>query len=109
MKQKTYHRSPCVLLALLPMLHAAAARAEPAQPPLNLPITFEIDRPSTVTVVIEDAAGNRVCNLASAVQSAARKQLLSWNGYDDGEVQKDGSTIRSRVAPGTYTYRRTGQ
>jgi len=80
------------------MLHAAAARAEPAQPPLNLPITFEIDRPSTVTVVIEDAAGNRVCNLASAVQLAAGKQLLSWDGYDDGEVQKDGSTIRSRVA-----------
>jgi len=53
------------------MLHAAAARAEPAQPPLNLPITFELDRVSTVTVVIEDAAGKRVCNRASAVRLAA--------------------------------------
>ncbi len=94
--------SKTIIFALFGLLFTYQARAAE---PLNLPITFELDRASTVTVVIEDAAGKRVCNLASAVRLAAGKQLLSWDGYDDGEVQPDGSTIRRRVAPGSYRAR----
>jgi len=96
------HLSKTIIFALFGLLFTYQARAAE---PLNLPITFELDRASTVTVVIEDAAGKRVCNLASAVRLAAGKQLLSWDGYDDGEVQQDGSTIRRRVAPGSYRAR----
>ena len=72
---------------------------------VNIPISFELERPATVTVVIEDAAGKRVRNLAAAVRLPPGKNLLSWDGYDDGERQKDGSTIRHLVAPGQYRAR----
>ncbi len=69
---------------------------------LSIPITFELEKAATVTVVIDDADGKRVSNLAAAVRLPPGKAVFSWNGYDDGEVQPDGSTIRHLVAPGTY-------
>ena len=71
----------------------------------NLPIEFTLERASTVTVVIDDASGHRIRNLAAAVRLSAGKNVLSWDGYDDGELQKDGSTIRHLVAPGKYVAR----
>jgi hypothetical protein len=76
-----------------------------ASEPLDLPISFSLDRASTVTVVIEDAAGMRVRNLAAAVRLPAGTNQLRWDGYDDGERQQDGSTIRRLVPPGRYQAR----
>lgn len=72
---------------------------------LSVPITFDLDKPATVTVVIEDANGKRVRNLAGAVRLPPGKNLLSWDGYDDGDQHQDGSTVRHLVAPGRYTAR----
>ena len=87
---------------LLPLLAVASLAGGEA---LSLPITFELEKASTVTVVIEDASGKRVRNLAAAVRLPPGTAVLGWDGYDDGEVQPDGSTIRHLVAPGTYRAR----
>ena len=92
-----------ILLALICCLAAGSLSA--ASQPLNLPISFELERAATVTVVIEDAAGMRVRNLASAVRLPPGKNLLSWDGYDEGTLQKDGSLVRKLVAPGRYRAR----
>ncbi len=76
-----------------------------AAEPLNLPIEFDLEKASTVTVVIEDASAKRVRNLVAATRLAAGKSLLSWDGYDEGETQPDGSTVRKLVAPGRYLAR----
>ena len=73
--------------------------------PLNLPIAFDLEKASTVTVVIEDAAGKRVRNLIAAARLAPGRNLLSWDGYDEGETQPDGSTMRKLVPPGRYLAR----
>lgn len=69
------------------------------------PIEFTLERASRVTMVIDDRDGKRVRNLIAAAPLPAGRHLLSWDGYDDGRVQRDGSTIRRLVAPGTYTVR----
>ena len=71
----------------------------------DIPIRFTLAKPSTVTLVIEDAAGKRVRNLIAAARLPAGENLLSWDGYDDGEEQEDGSTVRRLVAPGRYRVR----
>jgi len=71
----------------------------------GFPIEFTLERESQVTVVIEDQNGKRIRNLIAATRLPPGRNLLSWDGYDDGEIQPDGSTIRSLVAPGTYTAR----
>lgn len=99
------HSSPLRLcFALLsPGLLFAQDAAAPA--PLNIPIAFDLEQAATVTVVIDDADGKRVRNLMAATRLPPGPNLLSWDGYDDGEVQKDGSTLRRLVAPGTYRVR----
>ena len=92
-----------LLPALMSSLLSGAVSA--ASEPLRLPIAFELDRPATVTVVIEDATGMRVRNLAAAIRLPAGPNALSWDGYDDGERQEDGSTLRRLVAPGSYRAR----
>lgn len=94
--------SHLIIVAALALVSETQAKAADS---LNLPVVFELERASTVTVVIEDAAGKRVRNLAAAVRLPPGKNLLSWDGYDDGELQKDGSTIRHRALPGKYRAR----
>ena len=83
-----------------------------------LPVALTLDRPGFVTAVIEDAAGNRVCNLASEVKANAGKLTLNWDFYDVGlqpgtqritvgghEVEELLPYTRHLVKPGTYTVR----
>ena len=93
---------PSLRVALCCLVATIAAHAAE---PLNLPIAFDLEKASTVTVVIEDADGKRVRNLVAAARLAAGKNLLSWDGYDEGETQPDGSTVRKLVAPGRYLAR----
>ena len=71
----------------------------------DFPIWIELDKPQLVTVVIEDAAGQRVRNLVAETQLPAGRNRLSWDGFDDGQRDAGGDLIRQRVAPGTYRAR----
>ena len=74
------------LLALSP-LGTAALRApapaivEAAHPPIAVP--FHLDRPGLVTLVIEDADGNRVRNLVAETRFPAGDNTAWWDGLDD--------------------------
>lgn len=68
-------------------------------------ITVELRKPQLVTVVIEDATGKRVRNLISETLLPAGKNVIAWDGYDDGTTDKAGALTRKRVTPGTYRAR----
>ena len=89
MKNTLRSTSRALCFALCGLMVPTTGRAAE---PLNLPIAFDLEKASTVTVVIEDAAGKRVRNLIAAARLAPGRNLLSWDGYDEGETQPDGST-----------------
>lgn len=70
----------------------------------SFPIRFRLDRPSTVTMVIEDASGRRVRNLAADIRLPPGDHVLTWDGFDDG-VDTAAGRLRQRAAPGTYRAR----
>ena len=93
------------LVGLAVMAHAAEEAPEPP-----IPVTFEIAKPGYVTLVIEDAEGNRVRNLIAGEKYDAGKHTVHWDGMDeslgvrpdtDGVYRPTGRT----VAPGTYRVR----
>jgi hypothetical protein len=84
---------------LLPLLALTCLTGGEA---LSVPVTFDLEKAATVTVVIEDGEGRRISNLAAAVRLPPGKAVFSWDGYDDGEAQADGSIIRRLATPGTY-------
>lgn len=92
------------LFAVFCFLCAALLRAQAPQA-ADFPLRFTLDQEASITVVIEDSNGLRVRNLAADLRLPAGEHLLSWDGYDDGEVQKDGSVLRRRVSPGRFTAR----
>lgn len=55
--------------------------ADDPQPPI--PVTFTLDKPATVSVVIESAEGVRVRNLVSATRFPAGENTVWWDGLDD--------------------------
>src|SRR5581483_1513225 len=94
----------CIPAALLMTMPLSAGRAEKAAP-RGLPIHFRLDRPGYVTLVVDDAQGNRVCNLLAETYLPAGEQTVTWDGYDLGDP-KDGEPLtRHRVPPGTYRVR----
>jgi hypothetical protein len=58
-----------------------------------------------VTLVIEDAAGKRVRNLVAETRLPAGKNLILWDGYDDGTRDEKGNFVRRRVPAGQYRVR----
>ncbi|QJW98931.1 hypothetical protein [Frigoriglobus tundricola] len=93
--------------ALLVCFVAALGAQPPAgKPPfLGVPVRFRLDAASRVTLVIEDARGNRVRNLVGETLFPAGENTIYWDGYDDGERGETGALTRRRVAPGTYAVR----
>ena len=71
----------------------------------DFPVWVELKTPQIVTVVIEDATGKRVRNLVGETKMPAGRNLITWDGYDDGTTEPDGTLTRHRVAPGKYTAR----
>jgi hypothetical protein len=71
----------------------------------GIPIRFRNNRECCVTVVIEDAEGNRVRNLVAETRLPAGENTVWWDGYDDGEWDRDHNLVRHRVRPGTYRVR----
>jgi len=80
-------------------------------PPPPLPIKFTLKEAGVVTLVIDDAKGQRVRNLISETPFPAGENIAWWDGSDDllrdPEAAKHGVyNIPTRpVAPGTYTVR----
>ena len=87
------------------LLMMTASSAPPAAQAGAIPVRFSLDAASYVTLVIEDAAGNRVRNLIAETKLPAGDNLLYWDGYDDGTRDEKGNLIRKRVAAGKYRVR----
>jgi hypothetical protein len=101
-------RSLVVLLCLLAIATAdrsQAADGGPSPVAADLPIWIDVEKPQLVTVVIEDADGIAVRNLAAELHLPAGRHRLSWDGYDNGQRNAAGDLVRNRVAPGTYRAR----
>jgi hypothetical protein len=95
-------------LALVAALLVAEARGQsPAAKPQNLgvPVRFNLQSPSQVTLVIEDERGNRIRNLVAETLLAAGDHTIYWDGYDDAMRNSKGEVTKRRVAPGTYRVR----
>ncbi|MFN0080559.1 MAG: hypothetical protein ACKVY0_29170 [Prosthecobacter sp.] len=89
---------------LLTTLRAAAEVAWP------VPIVFELSAPGTVTVVIDRPDGTRVRNLINAERFPAGKQVVTWDGLDEGVIRPEGlhyiyGFTRALVPPGEYRAR----
>ena len=50
----------------------------------DIPINIDLPKAGYVTVVIDDAQGNRARNLIAETLLPAGKTTLIWDGYDEG-------------------------
>lgn len=84
-----------------------AEQPDPVKSPSRsgIPIRFRLDRESFVTLVVEDADGNRVRNLIAEARLPGGENTVWWDGYDDGEWDQRHNLVRRRVPPGTYRVR----
>lgn len=70
-----------------------------------IPIHVRLPREALCTVVVEDAAGNRVRNLIAETRLPAGENTIYWDGYDDGTRNEKGELVRHRVAAANYNVR----
>ena len=76
-----------------------------------IPISFSLERPGYVTLVIDGADGKRVRNLVSETPFPAGRNIAWWDGLDD--LGRDAEAAKYAifqipgrpVTPGTYTVR----
>ncbi len=88
---------------------AASTTMNPPHPPI--PIRFTLQQPGFVTLVIEDATGQRVRNLVAETPFPAGTNTAWWDGLDD--LGRDPEAARhglyhipgKLVAPGAYRVR----
>ncbi len=80
----------------------------------GIPVTFTLEEPGYVTLVVEDQDGNRVRNLIQDTKFDAGKHTVWWDGYDlgafkpikkDNDIQKYYDVKQKLVEPGTFTVR----
>lgn len=102
------------LLAFAPVADAALASVVPPTGndlPPPIPVRFTLNKAGYVTLVIEDAAGQRVRNLISETWFPAGENEARWDGLDDlgrdAKAAKHGvySAPGKPVPPGTYRVR----
>ena len=74
-----------------------------------IPVRFHLKEPGFVTLVIDDAQGNRVRNLVSDTWFSAGANTVWWDGTDDLSPNRDAAEhgvyliATHFVAPGQYT------
>ncbi len=94
-----------------PLAAVSMAQATAPEPHPPIPIRFTLDGPANVTLVIEDAQGNRVRNLVSDTPFPAGANTAWWDGADDLGRNADAANHgvylipTHLVAPGHYTVR----
>lgn len=76
----------------------------------GIPISFQLDKESYVTLVIEDSKGDRVRNLVSETLFPAGDNTVYWNGADDHGRKNVGphgnyEIKETLVEPGDYKVR----
>jgi hypothetical protein len=110
-----YHRiltASVLLLAALTGCAAEKARAaDPSAPHAPIAVEFALPQAGFVTLVIDDADGRRVRNLASETSFPAGKHEVYWDGLDD--LGRDSGAAAHAVyhvpgklvAPGKYQVR----
>ena len=77
---------------------AGVAKAKEAAPePVVVPVTFTLDKPQAVTIVVDDAQGKRVRNLFGGKEFLAGTHTVSWDGLVEQDMQR-------AVVPGHYYY-----
>jgi hypothetical protein len=80
--------------------------ADPARSPsTGVPIRLRLDRAGFVTVVVEYGEGRRIRNLIGETLLPAGEALVWWDGYDEGEREREGNLVRRRVPAGSYRVR----
>lgn len=84
---------------------APQTASAPAKAGGGIPVRFQLDSASHVTVVIEDAVGNRVRNLIAETFLPAGENVVYWDGYDDGARTGRGELVRHRVDAAAYHVR----
>lgn len=87
---------------------ALAADVTGTKPPFA--IAFTLDKPGVVTLVIDDADGNRVRNLISETYFEAGKHVVEWDGLNDHQPKRVHQQPifefgGEGVGPGRYTVR----
>lgn len=102
---KFLQASPWAIGWAATLLLVITALGEPEPKAGSIPVRFSLDATSYVTLVIEDAAGNRVRNLIAETQLPAGNNMVAWDGYDDGVRDEKGNLERKRVAAGQYRVR----
>jgi len=105
-------RGVCLLIgaALALVIHGVVSEGvgadnKPATAAGAIPITFALEKPAYVTLVIEDGKGQRVRNLLAETFLPAGKNSVFWDGYDEGARDVKGGLERRRVTPGAYHLR----
>jgi hypothetical protein len=103
------------LMAMTPLHEAPLSSVEPPragdEPPPSIAVKFHLPAPGEVTLVIEDADGQRVRNLVSETPYPAGDNVAWWDGSDDLLRDVDAARhglyhIPARfVAPGKYSVR----
>jgi hypothetical protein len=58
-----------------------------------------------VSSYIEDQQGRRIRNLMSYTRLPAGPNMVTWDGYNEGERDCDGNIVRQRAAAGQYRVR----
>jgi hypothetical protein len=94
-----------VVLVFTSHVYPVFAADEP-HPPIGLP--FHLDRPSFVTLVIEDDSGQRVRNLIAETHFEAGDHTVWWDGLDETPGNFRGPVYDTQgkpVLPGTYRVR----
>jgi len=89
--------SVCVAAWLI--VWGAACPAEDHPP---IPITFELDEPAFVTLVIEDTNGTRVRNLVSETHFPAGRNVVWWDGLDDVGSDPEAAAHAVYHVPGKF-------
>ncbi len=91
-----------VLLILVLGMYAASALAQ------GIPITFSMEAPGYVSLVLEDADGHRIRNLLQDSFYSSGEHTVFWDGYDAGlptaRDRNEGNyaITRTLVTPGSY-------
>ncbi len=106
-------RSIITLVTLSLGVSAAEAQRADREPtvsgrtpqPVGIPVRFRLDRERLVTLVVEDAEGDRVRNPISEARLPGGENVVWWDGYDDGEWDQRHDLVRRRVPAGTYRVR----
>jgi hypothetical protein len=94
-----------MLLTGIALPFVSSAAEVPAPNAGAIPVRFRLDKPGYMTLVIEDAKGNRVRNLLGETRLPAGEHVISWDGCDEGEKREGVDLVRRRVAAGTYRLR----